>query len=221
MGSPSVVMPCVLGEDGAQVPFAEDQHTVGDLGPDGAHEPFRVGVRSVGSRWDLDGGDAYVGEDRVGEGINMHRKEKYRDEILIVWRQTPTAADIPAHAAEPIPPADFSNRHLLATRPPPGANRIPRHHQGECRGTPATSAAARSPVRPEDGLRGPRGGDGAVFGMSSRRVTSSRRQVRFSPRCPITRYVGHVRGPDPVRRGRGEPAADQVRGQAARPGRRG
>ncbi|ABD11461.1 hypothetical protein CgIS1_20065 [Frankia sp. CgS1] len=62
MGSSSVVVPCVLGQGNAKVPLTEDQHPVGDLGPDRADEPFRVGVRPQGSGWDLDGGDAGVGE---------------------------------------------------------------------------------------------------------------------------------------------------------------
>jgi hypothetical protein len=33
--------------------FAEDEHAVGDLGPGGEHEPFRVGVGPRDSRWDL------------------------------------------------------------------------------------------------------------------------------------------------------------------------
>ena len=33
MGSLSVVVPGISGEDGPQVPFTEDQHPVGDLGP--------------------------------------------------------------------------------------------------------------------------------------------------------------------------------------------
>jgi hypothetical protein len=32
VGAPPVVMGRVLGQDGPQVPFAEDQHLVGDLG---------------------------------------------------------------------------------------------------------------------------------------------------------------------------------------------
>jgi len=40
----------VFGQDGPQVPFTEDQHVVGDLGPGGAHKSFRVGVRPRGAR---------------------------------------------------------------------------------------------------------------------------------------------------------------------------
>ena len=44
MGSPSVVMDLVLGQDRPQMPFAEDEHPVGELGPGGEHEPFRISV---------------------------------------------------------------------------------------------------------------------------------------------------------------------------------
>ena len=50
MGSPSVVMALVLSQDRPQVPFAEDQHPVGDLRPGGEDEPFRM---SVGPRRQL------------------------------------------------------------------------------------------------------------------------------------------------------------------------
>jgi hypothetical protein len=39
MGAPPVVMSRVIGQDQPQMPFAEDQHPVGDLGPGGEHEP--------------------------------------------------------------------------------------------------------------------------------------------------------------------------------------
>ena len=42
----SVVAPRVLGKDAAQVPLAEDQHPVGDLGADGQHEAFGEAVRA-------------------------------------------------------------------------------------------------------------------------------------------------------------------------------
>ena len=45
MGPPPVVMALVLGQDRPQMPFAEDEHLVGDLCPGGEHEPFRVSAR--------------------------------------------------------------------------------------------------------------------------------------------------------------------------------
>src|SRR6188472_1484951 len=47
------------------MPLAEDQHPVGDLGPGGEHEPFRVCVRSWASGRDLHGLDTGVGQDWV------------------------------------------------------------------------------------------------------------------------------------------------------------
>ena len=41
MGTTSVVMGLVLGQDRPQMPLAEGQHPVGDLGPGREHEPFR------------------------------------------------------------------------------------------------------------------------------------------------------------------------------------
>jgi len=65
MGSPPVVMGRVLVQDRAQVPLAEDQHPVGDLGPGGEHEPFRVSVRPRTPGRDLHGHDSGIGQDRV------------------------------------------------------------------------------------------------------------------------------------------------------------
>ena len=47
------------------MPFAEDQHPVGDLGPGGEHEPFRISVRARAPRRDLHGLDTSTGQDRV------------------------------------------------------------------------------------------------------------------------------------------------------------
>src|ERR1019366_4220553 len=44
MGSSSVVVGFVLGEDQPQMWFTEDQHPVGHLRPGGEHEPFGIGV---------------------------------------------------------------------------------------------------------------------------------------------------------------------------------
>ena len=65
MGSPSVVVGRVLGQDQPQMPFAEDQHPVGDLGPGGEHEAFRKSIRSRAARRDLHGLDTGAGQDRV------------------------------------------------------------------------------------------------------------------------------------------------------------
>jgi hypothetical protein len=44
MGSPPVVMGLIPGQDRPQMPLSEDEHLVGDLGPGGEYEPFRVSV---------------------------------------------------------------------------------------------------------------------------------------------------------------------------------
>jgi hypothetical protein len=46
MGAPSVVVGRVLFQDCLQVPLAEDQHLVGELGPGCEHEPFGITVRA-------------------------------------------------------------------------------------------------------------------------------------------------------------------------------
>jgi hypothetical protein len=68
MRPPAVVVGAVLGEDGPQVPFAEDQDAVGEFGSGGSDEAFGEAVRSRASGWDLDGVDAGVGEDGVEGG---------------------------------------------------------------------------------------------------------------------------------------------------------
>ena len=44
MRAPSVVMGLILSQDRPQVPLTGDQHPVGDLGPGGEHESFRISV---------------------------------------------------------------------------------------------------------------------------------------------------------------------------------
>ena len=63
--SSSVVVPGVLGQDGLEVPFAEDQHPAGDLGPGGEHESLGVSIRARAPGRDLHCGDAGAGQDRV------------------------------------------------------------------------------------------------------------------------------------------------------------
>jgi hypothetical protein len=61
----SVVVPRVLGQDSAQVPFTEDQHPVGHFRSDREHEPLRVGIRAGTLGWNLHRGDAGIGQDRI------------------------------------------------------------------------------------------------------------------------------------------------------------
>jgi hypothetical protein len=65
MGSSSVVVPGVLGEDRPQVAFTEDQHPLGDLGPGGERETFRMGIRARASGRDLHGFDTVRAENRI------------------------------------------------------------------------------------------------------------------------------------------------------------
>jgi hypothetical protein len=58
-------MGLVLGQDRPQMPLAEDQHPVGDLGPGGEHEPFRVSVRARAPGRGLHGFDTGIGQDGV------------------------------------------------------------------------------------------------------------------------------------------------------------
>jgi len=66
MGASSVVAGLILGQDRPQVPLAEDQHPVGDLGPGGEHEPFCVSVRARAAGRDLHDLDCGVGQGRAG-----------------------------------------------------------------------------------------------------------------------------------------------------------
>jgi hypothetical protein len=50
------------------VPFAEDEHVIGDLAAGGEHESFRVCVGSWASRRDLADGDSGVGQHGVEGG---------------------------------------------------------------------------------------------------------------------------------------------------------
>jgi hypothetical protein len=68
MWSPTVVMGAVLGEDGPQVPFTEDQDAVGEFGSGGQYESFGEAVRSRAAWRDLHGVDARVGQDGVERG---------------------------------------------------------------------------------------------------------------------------------------------------------
>ena len=60
-----VVVRGVYGKDLAQVPLAEDQHPVGELGADGQHEAFGEAVRPRTARPDLHHLDARIRQDRV------------------------------------------------------------------------------------------------------------------------------------------------------------
>ena len=63
--SSTVVMLNVLGEHRTQVLLIEDQHSIGEFGPQGAHEPFGETVRSWATRRNPHHLDAGVGQDIV------------------------------------------------------------------------------------------------------------------------------------------------------------
>ena len=72
--------------------FAEDEHAVGDLGPGGEHEPFRISIRAGTSGADLHGGDAGTDQDRVkgaGElpGAVADQEPEVRGAIAEVHRE--------------------------------------------------------------------------------------------------------------------------------------
>jgi hypothetical protein len=60
-----VIVPGVLDQDLAEMPFAEDQHVVQALAAQRAHEPLRVGIRSRRPDRRLDHPRAVPGEDFV------------------------------------------------------------------------------------------------------------------------------------------------------------
>ena len=55
----------VFGQDRLQMPLTEDEHPVGDLGPGGEHEPFRVSVRALAAGRDLHCFHAGVSQDCI------------------------------------------------------------------------------------------------------------------------------------------------------------
>src|SRR5690349_9967562 len=60
-----VVVRDILIQDGPEVPWPGDQHPVGDLGPDGAHPAFGIGVRPRALWRDLHYLDPGIGERSV------------------------------------------------------------------------------------------------------------------------------------------------------------
>jgi len=66
VGTTSVLMGLVLGQDRRQVPFAGDEHPVGDLCPGRERGSFRMSVRAGAAGRDLDGLDPGSGQGRAG-----------------------------------------------------------------------------------------------------------------------------------------------------------
>ena len=65
VGSSTVVVANVLREHHTQVSLTEDQHAVGEFGPEGAHEPFGEAVRPRATWGNPDHLDAHIGENSV------------------------------------------------------------------------------------------------------------------------------------------------------------
>ena len=111
MGAPSVVVGLILGQDQQQMPLAEDQHPVGNLGPGGEHEPFRMSVRARAARRDPYGLDPGIGQDcvkRYGElpGPVADKEPEARGAITQIHQQVadllycPRPVRIRGHAEE-------------------------------------------------------------------------------------------------------------------------
>ena len=82
-----VVVRGVPGKHPAQMLLAEDQHPVGDLGPDREDEAFGEAVRPWTPRRDLDHLDARVRQDRI---------ELRRELTGRIANEEPEPADVPA-----------------------------------------------------------------------------------------------------------------------------
>ena len=88
-----VVVGGVPGKHPAQVPLAEDQHPVGDLGPHCQDEAFGEAVRSRTPRRDLDYLDTRVRQDRV---------ERSRELTGPVADEEPKPADVLAEVHQQV-----------------------------------------------------------------------------------------------------------------------
>jgi hypothetical protein len=71
MRPPRVVAHGISGKHLVEEPFAEDQHTVGELGSDRQYEAFGEAVRPRATGWDLDDLDAHIGQNRVERGRKL------------------------------------------------------------------------------------------------------------------------------------------------------
>ncbi len=65
VGSSAIVVTNVFRESYPQVSLTEDHHAVGELGSDGADEPFGETVRSWATRRNSDHLDAHLGQDGI------------------------------------------------------------------------------------------------------------------------------------------------------------
>jgi hypothetical protein len=79
MRPPPVVVGRVLVQDGPQMPLAEDQHLVGDVGPGGEYEPLRIIVRPRAPRRDLHHLDPRICQHRVNAAVNCPARSRTRN----------------------------------------------------------------------------------------------------------------------------------------------
>jgi hypothetical protein len=88
----TVVMLNVLREHRTQMPLIEDQHSIGEFGPEGAHEPFGKAVRTRAARRNPHHGDPGVGQDSIqrrGElsGAVLDEVPELGDAVAEIHRQ--------------------------------------------------------------------------------------------------------------------------------------
>jgi hypothetical protein len=72
-------MGLVLGQDRPQMPLAEDQHPVGDLGPGGEHEPFRIGIRSRAPGRDFTASMPALASSASKDAVNCPARSRIRN----------------------------------------------------------------------------------------------------------------------------------------------
>jgi hypothetical protein len=71
----------IAGQDCPQVPFADDQHLIDDLGPGGEHEPFRIGVRLRIPRRNRHHFDAGTSQYRIERAANCPARSRIRNRL--------------------------------------------------------------------------------------------------------------------------------------------
>jgi len=83
VGSPPIVMGRVFAQNRPQVPSAEDEHPVGDLGPGGEHEPFRISVRPRTSRRDLHATIPALARTASNDAVNCPVRSRIRNRMPV------------------------------------------------------------------------------------------------------------------------------------------
>ena len=117
----------VLGQYRPQVPLAEDEHPVGDLGPGSEHEPFGKGVCARAPRRDhyrSDPGTGQDGVERVGElpGPVADQEAEVRGVLAEVHQEVadllggPRAVGVRGDAEDVhVPAADLNDKQAVQT----------------------------------------------------------------------------------------------------------